>query len=236
MIPGLKAIPTLQGAGSSGGGVGGNLSLTFVGFSTSMGANGPIVIPAAAIAGDYAILFDTAENLSGSSIAAVVPLGWTSIANDFAVGGGRSLRMMVSHRILAAPGGGSITGMNDSAETKLLLVFRPSSSISSIIPSAWNTQITSGNPSSQTVTASGVATPLIVFAWASVGHPGETLPAFTTETPAMTNLTSGDSPTQLGPETRLGYTMYNTSPANQSIDVGDGGDVTGLQSGYVRFT
>ena len=231
MFPGLKAIPALNGAGSTGSGAGGALTFSFVASATS--EDSTITIPASAIAGDFAILFDAAEG-QGASISSVVPAGWTSIVDTFAASGSRSIRSLVSYRKLVAAGGGSITGMNADGETKIMLVFRPSSSISSTVVSTWNAEMTSGDPASQTVSASGVATPLIVFAFATKGETGTALPAFTTETPAMTNVTKFG--TAYDPEVRLGYTIYNSSPSNQSIDIGDNGAMNGLQSGYVRFT
>lgn len=134
---------------------------------------------------------------------------------------------MAQHSLLTGtPGGAVLTGMDENYDAKILLVFRPSRSISSVITPAWNSQGTTGDPTLQTVTVSGVDTPLIVFAQGF----STTVPAFTTETPAMTNLTKGS----VG--FRLGYTIYNSSPSNQSIDTGDNGLLNILQSGYVRFT
>lgn len=218
MIPGLKAMPAFN----AGGGVSG-LTMSFVASTIINSAN--VTIPAAAIAGDYAILFDAAQDPAGSSISTVTPTGWTTIKND-TITSGKSLRAMVSHRILT--GGGVVTGLNSSGEKKILLVFRPNVSVGLPTPSSWNGEATAGNPTSQAVSASGVATPLIVFAFAAAT--AGTAPTFSTETPAMTNvIMSGSS---LG--IRVGYTLYNSSPSDQSIDMNDV-DINSLQSGYVRF-
>jgi len=47
----------------------------------------------------------------------------------------------------------------------------------------------------------------------------------------MTNLVLSGTDAAL----RVGYTVYNSSPSNQSIDMNDV-DTNVLQSGYVRFT
>lgn len=225
MIPGLRYQPALNGAGSSGsGGGGGGLSFTLIGSATSTSTT--ISVPAAAIAGDWAILFDTASNKTGSSVSTAVPSGWTSLADGF-VSSGRSIRSTVSHRKLT--GGGTVTGMTGDLKSKVMLVFRPSTSILTTVPSTWNNEATAGDPSSQTVTASGVTTPLIVFAVAAATS--SSAPSFSTETPAMTNITTAQNPLAM----RIGYTIYNSSPSNQSIDMGDS-SVNVLQSGYVRFT
>jgi len=229
MIPGLKAIPALHGAGSTGSGSGGSLTLTLIASTTANGSS--ISVPAAAVIGDFAVLFDATENHGGSSISTAVPTGWTSLADTFGVGS-YSLRTTVSYKILTAAGG-SVSGMTGgSFSNKVLLIFRPSTSILTVTSSVWNAEVTGGNPTSQTVTASGVQTPLIVLAWGVVGD--SPIPAFATETPSMTNVTRSGSVT--APACRVGYTIYNSSPSNQSIDVGDNGTVNGLQSGYVRFT
>lgn len=225
MLPGLKSSPAFNaGAGSV-------TSMTFVTFATS--TTNTITIPASANLGDYAILFDAANGY-GASVAAVTPSGWTAIvgtgSDSFIAGSPNSLRQMASHRVLPAGAGGTIvTGITSVAEAKVMLIFRPSSGITSLTPSTWNREATSGNPSAQTVTASGVATPLIVFAVG--GRTGTTPTAFTTETPSMTNITVGAT----GRSMRIGYTVYNTSPADQSIDVGDPSGDNVFQSGYVRF-
>lgn len=230
MLPGLKSIPAFNGGGSAGGGSGGTMTFSVVGYAAVASTN--VTVPVAAIAGDFAILFDACANTSGGAIGSVVPVGWTSTVDTFTDTGSWSMRSTVSYTKLTSAGGASISGMVNG--TKILMVFRPSSSISTIVPSTWNAEVASGNPALQTVSASGVATPVLVFAWASLSEPGITYPTFSTETPSMTNLTRSGTAGQ--PDCRLGYTIYNTSPSNQSIDIGDGGGMNGLQSGYVRFT
>ena len=226
MFPGLKAIPAFNGAGSTGSGAGGALTFTLDSSATS--ASSTITIPASAQQGDWAVLFDAASVDTGS-IGAVTPSGWTNLASSL-IEGTDSLRLMTSHRILgASPGGTTITGMDESKDAKILLIFRPSTSIISTVASSWNAQATTGDPTLQTVSASGVTTPLIVVAAGA----GPSIPAFATETPAMTNLSKSGGST-LG--MRIGYTIYNSSPSDQSIDIADGGYGNVLQSGYVRFT
>jgi len=227
MFTGLKAIPAFNGAGSGGSGAGGSLTLTLVGTATANAAS--ISMPSGTIVGDWAILLDAAESGSGSSITSVVPSGWTSIKDIYNNPSG-ALRLIASQKVLTSTS--SVTGM--SSGTKFLLVFRPSSAITTVTASTWNGEVTAGNPTSQTVSASGVSTPLIVLALAATQESGAAIPAFVTETPSMTNLTN-DGPSG-GPECRMGYTLYNSSPSDQSIDTGDNGAVNGLISGYVRFT
>lgn len=230
MIPGLKAIPALNGAGSTGSGGGGSLTMSFLNYSTSTGST--VAVPTNAVAGDWAILFDLGWSLGGGSISEVTPSGWTNLASGFVSDAveGVSIRLMTSHVTLTAGMiGTSITGMNPGRKCKIMLVFRPSTSIITKVASSWGNEVTTGNPSAQTVTASGVTTPLVVVAAAGSAS-GST--AFSTETPSMTNVfISSSSAVSL----RVGYTLYNSSPSNQSIDMNDV-NTNALQSGYVRFT
>lgn len=228
MIPGLKAIPAFNGAGSTGSGGGGGLTFTFVTYAASNSS--AITVPAQAIEGDFAVLVDAAyRNSTGAIPAAVTPSGWTTQVST-GIAGTKSLRLMTSYRTMAAGlAGTSIAGMNSDFESKVLMLFRPSSSIITTTASSWNSQGTASDPTLQTVSASGVTTPLIVLAAAAAVQSSSV--AFTTETPAMTNINNSTYPLAL----RIGYTIYNTSPSDQSIDTGDNGDNV-LQSGYWRFT
>lgn len=228
MIPGLKAIPAFNGAGSTGAGGGGALSFTFVTYSTSTSST--ITIPAQAVAGDFAVLVDAAYRNSSVTIpTAVTPGGWTTQVST-SISATVSVRLMTSYRtITGGLAGTSVSGMNSDFEEKILLLFRPSSTIITTTASSWNAQGTGSDPTLQTVSASGVTTPLIVLA-AAAAAPSSTV-AFTTETPSMTNVVNSAYPLAL----RVGYTIYNTSPSDQSIDTGDNG-ANVLQSGYWRFT
>jgi len=226
MIPGLKAIPAFNGSGSSGSG-GGASGLTMAFLASATSTSGSITIPGSAIAGDWAILLMASYARAGGTVSAVTPSGWTTLANSAS----GSLRSMVVCRILPSGGAGgtAVSGMNDDRNAKVLLVFRPSTSIVSVTPSTWNAEATSSDPSSQSVNASGQNAPLIVAAIAAAN--GSAAPAFSTETPSMTNITKVYKEVGI----RVGYTVYNSSPSSHSIDMGDNGTNV-LQSGYVRFT
>jgi hypothetical protein len=100
--------------------------VTFVASSfQSSTANSSIVIPAAAQAGDIAVLFDR-QNTTTSGF--VTPTGWTTIANRFN-GGNKS---NISYKVLTAGDPGlSITGQGTTAR-KIMVVYRPSEPINSV--------------------------------------------------------------------------------------------------------
>lgn len=195
--------------------------LTFV--ASAVSAASTVALPGSAATGDVAYLVDAAE--SASDVSSVVPSGFTSIVNT--VGGpDDEFRVVHSYRVLQSGDlGGTITGMNGTiSNSKVLLIFRPSFTIGTITVSTYNAASTAGNPSPQTVTASGQTPPLIVVASAA-GRTGT--PAFVTQAPAF-------SSTILQGRVIVGHTIYNEAPANQSVDMADIGSVNILQSGYIR--
>lgn len=194
---------------------GGVSSLSFVDSATSTGPT--LTIPALAAAGDLAYLFDYSQIGTGTPTT-VVPTGFTSLANTTDVS-----RAISSYKIIAAgEPGSSITGMDSDNDNKVMFVFRGNVAISTVTPSTWNSQ-GGGSPSTQTVTASGQTTPLVV-----IGAVGQaTTAAFTTESPAF------DATVTVNSRIEAGYKIYNSSPADHSIDAGDNGR-DNLHSGYLR--
>jgi hypothetical protein len=128
------------------------LSFSFVASSFTSGSS-TITIPATAQVGDIAVLFDTQAL---GSLA--TPSGWTQIANT-----NSTFEDVLSYRLLTAGNpGSSVTGMsNTQYMNKIMLVFRPSTSISSVsITSLNNSGETSAQPTNQTVSAT---TPSIII-------------------------------------------------------------------------
>lgn len=207
---------------------GGSLSLTFVTSGTSTSAS--IAIPASAQAGDLAVVFDGSFNTNSASITAVTPYGWTTVVNDYSgYGGDDGARLKVNRKVLVSGDlSTSPTFSTSTTNRKMILIFRPSKAIASVTASSWNSELTSSDPSQQTVSASGQTAPLIVMAWASANS--ASAPAFT-DSPALTEVAMSQSDWSI----RVGYTVYNTGPQNHTIDVGDNGQ-NGLQSGYLSLT
>jgi hypothetical protein len=185
-----------------------------------------ITIPATAQAGDVAILFDVAINptLNATPPTDVVPTGWTGIITE----SGSITRARISRKILAAgEPGSSITGMNGlSSDDKVMLVFRNTSAITAVSAEDWAVEITTGNPASQTVNASGQTAPLIVFGMAFIsGGTG----AFSTQSPSFdATITGADE------DILLGYKIYESSPANHTVDMNDLGNINVLASGFLE--
>jgi hypothetical protein len=121
--------------------------VTFVAssFQTATGASS-IVIPAAAQAGDIAVLFDR-QNTTTAGF--VTPTNWTTIATRFVNGN----KVSISYKVLTAGDPGlTITGQGPVAR-KIMAVYRPSQPISSVTV-VTNTQ--SGNASATTAAAANL--------------------------------------------------------------------------------
>ncbi len=211
----------LPGMGGNHAGVVGATSNT-VEFVTSATSNlSTITIPATAAIGDFAYLVD--YGIHGDvDPTSVTPTGWTNVADT----DGASCRCMHSYKVLAAgEPGATITGINTTTDNKILLVFRPSFVIGTVTPSTYNGEGTTGNPAGQTVTAVGQTAPLIVFG--SAGSDGAGW--FSSTAPNFAGEVTND-------ELILGYTIYNTTPANHTVNMNDLGARNILQSGYVKLS
>lgn len=191
--------------------------VTFVASATSTSSG--IVIPATAQVGDLAYLVDVGDEVAGGS----APAGWTTVITTNYTGAYcvHSLKILTS-----GEPGSTVTGMNGTdGNWKVCLVFRPSSSVSNVAISSYNGEGSTGNPSTQNVTVVGQTTPVIVIA-STFSNNG--FPAFVTETPAF-------SQTITQSRQVVGFTIYNESPQNHAVDMGDPGTQNIIQSGYIRL-
>lgn len=192
-------------------------TLAFKDSATSTAAT--VTWPSVA-AGDVAILFDFADG-AVSAPSAVTPSGFT---NHVDLTAASTLRMMISSKVCTGSESGSLTGMNGNvANSKVMLIFE--AGVSSINSSTWNAQMTAGNPAAQIVSATAGSVPLIVFGAAAAGDGGG-LPGFSTASPAFdAQVTAGTL--------RTGYTIYNSAPADHTIDMNDVLN-NALASGYLE--
>jgi hypothetical protein len=220
-------LTTAHGLKRAAAGNAGGITLSFVASANS--ASNTITIPASAQAGDVAILFDFAVRGQATEPTDVVPTGWTGIiTHTFSVAGPTSGRARISYKILAGGDpGASVTGMNSDVEDKVMLVFRGSQAISAVNAAGWDLVTGTGNPSSQTVAASGGAAPLVVFGMADVNNGTA---AFSTASPAFDATVANSDADMLA-----GYKIYNSAPADHTIDHNHTGS-NALGSGYLELS
>lgn len=201
----------------------GGLEISYFGAAESSAST--ITWPAGVIGGDrdIAVLFDAAR--SGSLPTEVIPSGFTKITG---ANNGSSSRGTVSYKILTGSESGSLTGQNGSTQNaKGMVIFRASRAIVGVTLSTPNVAVNNGNPAAQNVVATGEPAPLIVLGQAAADNAA----SFSTQTPAF-----GATVVTGGGNQIIGYTIYNTSPANQTVDMNDLGAFNFLTSFYVRFT
>jgi hypothetical protein len=214
--------------GFSTGGAG-PTSLSFVGSTLSNSSS--ILVHASAVEGDLAVLFDVSWNSSSGPPTEVVPSTWTlctpSTTQDSA---SNDTRTVISYKVLgAAPGGTSVTGMDAISDNKIMFVFHPDAAISTVTLGSWASENTANNPASQTVTASGQATPLLVL---GLTYEVAGASSFSTASPAFDSavLETGQG------DMYAAYKIYNSAPANHTIDQIDEGNANVLASGYLRVS
>jgi hypothetical protein len=173
--------------------------------------------------GDLAVLLDRA--LGTGSPASVTPSGWSSANSTTAT----DRRQNISYKVLESGDiGASITGMNGGTNRKLVFIFRASIPLVSALNSTFNGEGTDGNPASQGVAASGGAVPLVVIGAIGASGSGS---AFSTASPAFDATVAHTSNAMV-----MGYKIYNSGPADHTIDANDIADGNILQSGYIGVT
>jgi hypothetical protein len=118
--------------------------------------------------------------------------------------------------------GTSITGMDGtSADAKIMAVFSTSGASSAI---AYDVafESTDGDPTAQTINASGGSAPLVVIGFVR---------QVTTTSQSMSPAQDGT----VGSGQNVGYyKIYNSSPADVTFDCGDGGNANALMSFYIE--
>lgn len=199
------------------------LTLSFIGSNSSSG-NDTITLPGGSAIGDLVVAFncDYGEDFMPDT---TLPAGFSFLATT-TIGNGSndSWKATSGYRILDSTA--TLTNFMDAEDSRIvILVFRGSRSIISVTPSSWNGQSTTGNATSQTVSASGQSTPLLVIGCAGSINSATT---FSTASPAFDAQVVGPDSDQ-----RMGYNIYNTTPANHSIDINDLGNDNHLHSGYL---
>lgn len=221
----MLLVNQLNGFGVGGSDVAALASITHFASATSTGST--INFPASIIAGDLIVMVDKAATSFGTP-ASVTPSGFTSIneqtGNDST--GFIGYRQHLTYKLALGTETGSLTGMNGSAtNAKAMHVFRGDIAATLITVSTPNGQLTTGNPTAQSVNASGGTPPLVVIG--AYGAAAAVSP--------RTFSTTADG--EANPDTTLylAYKIYNSAPANTSIDMDDEGNINILQSCWIEM-
>jgi len=152
----------------------------------------------------------------------VNPSGWTAITdyqsffND---------RYQIHYKLLTSSDPNTVVSGLDgfTGDRKVMLVF--SGNIRNITVSSVSSEINAGDPSSKTTLAGSGTAPLIVLGNVTDGDFSST-PTFSTESPAFDD--------EVGAALRVGYKIYNSSPADHTIDQTDLGSANWISIFYIE--
>lgn len=174
-------------------------------------------------AGDLLIYMQGSR--AGGTPTAVTPSGFTNGMNDVT----SSTRAMLSAK-KAVGSEGSVTGMSETTDKKIGLVFRPSTAFTSFAFGGTSTTVDDGNPANRTSAVSGAGTyPVLVL-----GHMGVMTATTITGksiSPEMSELSGSDA------GHIAHYLQYSGSAADvTAYDKNDDGSGNFLQIGYLTFT
>lgn len=190
-------------------------------FGTNTAASNSISLPASIIAGDFIVLHQFTRSAIGDA-AAVTPGGFTNIHSLL----NSQNRSMIDVKIAnGTEGGTSITGMDDSFDFKIVVVYRGDVPITGYTVNSLNEEGTTGNPAAQNVTSSSGTVPLVVL-----GHYCST----GTVSPRTFGVTA-DAELTADVNFYIKYKIYNSSPLDVSVDMDDEGSNI-LASLYISFT
>jgi len=181
---------------------------------------------------DVGVLFDSATDATATLPANAIPSGFTQLQTSIDDSLNAFYRTTLSYKVFdGTEDGASLTGMNGAhSNAKILVVFRPSRAIATVGTSTFLEETTTDNPSAQLIAAAGQVAPLIRLA-ACVNGASTSSPSFTSGTFDATIVKAGSDNS-----IRAGYTIQNTSPSDDTVDMGDGGAGNCLISGWINFT
>lgn len=206
---------------------GGDAAVTTLSFIDSVTTDNSFLTTMAGInPGDLLIWYD--YTVYASSV--VVPTGFTQIGTTLSVTD--EVDVVTAYKIaIGNESSTSILGMNGYyVEQKILLQFRGDLAINSITVQDVSQQITDGNPAAQVCNASGGAVPLIVIG---------TYSTFDATVDPRTFSTTADGEISIdGPfnDQYIKYKIYNSSPADTTIDMDDENVENSLQSFYLEVS
>lgn len=174
-------------------------------------------------AGDLLIFFEYARMTTAVDPGYSIPSGFRSMVTNFIV----ASRCTISGKVADGSEGGTVlSAMNGNGSNgHVLLVFRGSVPIIAFTTHDTASEGTTGNPAAQVVNASLGTPPLIVLASSSgiVAHT-------TSWSPAADAIFDSGSDNLMA-----GYKIYNSSPADVTVDMGDLGNANQLLSCYVQL-
>lgn len=185
-------------------------TIAFFNYATNTGT-GAVTMPASILAGDIAVLVDSAYNDAPTAApSSAYPSSWTAIGSSVThneTSTGIRHRTNVSYKVLVgSESSSSISGMSGAFDAKVILVFRPTGG-SWTAPSSINAVAQGTQPSNQTVTVSG--DPGVIIGWAS--DMMATAPDLGMSPAATATYSDGVNALDVG------YLIYNSGATNNTV-------------------
>jgi hypothetical protein len=177
------------------------------------------------IAGDILVLLQWSSG--GAIPTTVIPSGFTTVTT---IDNAASRKMNVSYKLATgAEASAAITGMDDTSDQKILAYFRPNIPATTLTLASVGQEYNLNDPAAQTVASGSGTPPLIVLgAYGSQG-----VIATRTFTVAGSPAADGELSEASNDLVYLKYKIYNSSPADVVVDMGDSGQ-NFLVSCYIR--
>lgn len=221
----------------------GGLSFRFITSVTA--ASSQITIPASVQAGDLLVLLDAAYLQQSGTVDDVTPSGFTQATTDIIEISLDRERQSISFRIAEeGDAEATVTGLNSTAELKILAVFRPNRKFTTASAAGWqNSKSGEAQPTGQTLPASSGTAPIIALAgyFALQGQAEPVVIDPRTFSVNGSDVKDGEdteeaTATNVEMESYLAWRICNSSAQLQDITVGmeEEGVRHILQSGYIQ--
>lgn len=215
----MLMLNNLIGFGAGGGaGEISHITFTYSDTASLTGASG-------IVAGDVLLFFDWAQG--GTTPSDVIPTGFTGVVTV----SNSVQRVRLSYKLAdGSEASATITGMSATNIRKYCHVYRraPRPATALAIHSLAS-ELTAGDPSAQVIASASGRAPLLCVGCYGVNSTAETISGHTM------------SPTEDGEVTssalfKQKYKIYNSAPADVTVDIGDRGAGTSLISYYMEVT
>jgi hypothetical protein len=200
----------------------GGLSIAFRTSATSSATT--LTAPSTIVAGDLLVWSENSVNTS-TIPTSVVPTGFTSISNNSV---GTNRRIITAYKIaVSGDASSTITGMTtNNSLTKMLLVFSTNGATSaSVFDIGYET--TNNDPTAQTITSGTGTPPLVSIGYVRTGSGTYSM------TPTEDGVVSTNDDVA---GSFFVYKIYNSSPADVTVDATDGGNNNTINSFYIQVS
>lgn len=209
--------------------VSGLSTVTFQGSATSFATATTLTIPSGVQAGDLGLLYVSDDNISGYA----APSGWTLIDE---LDNTTSNATYLAYKILeSGDASASLTTSTVAPDNgaHVFTYYRGNIAISTVTP--YDNTVFYSTWSSQTVSAAGQTTPLIVYGGTTGRNDAD--PSWTTESPAFGSTVDADSGADNG-SVLWGVTIYNVgdTPSDHTVFAATGGSRPSFCSGVLLLT